>query len=261
MKEPSATVAHKSKNRPEPLTLHPNPPSARRAMTTLQNSPEARTAPKTMFHVNVSHHLAGFDSESAGSTMSCLPTQRRPDRKRVRAGEAMNWTRLPGTKGELLALEDAFTKDIPKGKLSILREAQATEAEFRKQAPRFEFLHLATHGFFTPKEVKFAFKRDDEDDLELRSLEETRQRFLGHHPGLLSGIVLAGGNRPKGEDDGVLTALEVAELDLLKVELAVLSACETELVRGGRRRRDPGPATRFSDRRGTQHHHQPVEGG
>ncbi len=57
-------------------------------------------------------------------------------------------------------------------------------------------------------------------------------------PGLLSGIALAGANvrpTPIGHDDGILTALEVAELDLSNVELAVLSACETGLgeVAGG----------------------------
>jgi CHAT domain-containing protein len=60
----------------------------------------------------------------------------------------------------------------------------------------------------------------------------------GYHPGLLSGIALAGANlrpTPLGQDDGILTALEVAELDLSGVELAVLSACETGLgeVAGG----------------------------
>ena len=50
-------------------------------------------------------------------------------------------------------------------------------------------------------------------------------------PGLLSGLVFAGANRhpdPVG-DDGLMTALEVAELDLRNVELATLSACETGL--------------------------------
>jgi CHAT domain-containing protein len=53
---------------------------------------------------------------------------------------------------------------------------------------------------------------------------------MGYHPGLLSGIVLAGANRPDEQgDDGVLTALEVSELDLRRTELVVLSACETGL--------------------------------
>jgi CHAT domain-containing protein len=48
---------------------------------------------------------------------------------------------------------------------------------------------------------------------------------------LLSGIVLAGANQePKeGEEDGILTALEVSEMELPKLELVVLSACETGL--------------------------------
>ena len=43
-----------------------------------------------------------------------------------------------------------------------------------------------------------------------------------------SGIVLAGANKTTEQgDDGVLTALDVAELDLRETKLAVLSACET----------------------------------
>ena len=60
---------------------------------------------------------------------------------------------------------------------------------------------------------------------------------------MLSGIALAGANRgaqPIDDrhrlgDDGILTALETAELDLSAAELVVLSACETGLgpVAGG----------------------------
>src|SRR5206468_3489393 len=56
---------------------------------------------------------------------------------------------------------------------------------------------------------------------------------------ILSGVVLAGANRGHdplaGGDDGVMTAEEVAELDLGATELVVLSACETGLgeVAGG----------------------------
>ena len=59
-------------------------------------------------------------------------------------------------------------------------------------------------------------------------------RPLGFHPGALSGIVLAGANRGAthiDESDGILTALEVAELDLSAAHLVVMSACETGLGR------------------------------
>jgi CHAT domain-containing protein len=65
----------------------------------------------------------------------------------------------------------------------------------------------------------------------------------GRNPLILSGIVLAGANRPPqtdawgapAGDDGILTAEEVAELELSGAELVVLSACETGLgdVAGG----------------------------
>jgi CHAT domain-containing protein len=42
-----------------------------------------------------------------------------------------------------------------------------------------------------------------------------------------SGLALAGANRQRIGDDGILTALEVAGLDLGGTELAVLSACES----------------------------------
>ena len=48
---------------------------------------------------------------------------------------------------------------------------------------------------------------------------------------LLSGLVLAGANHRQaageGEEDGILTAEEIAAMDLNGVEWAVLSACDT----------------------------------
>src|SRR5262249_7749216 len=55
-----------------------------------------------------------------------------------------------------------------------------------------------------------------------------RPEAAGRHPGLLSGVVLAGVNRPDPRpEETILTALEAAELDLGRGELVALSACDT----------------------------------
>ena len=51
----------------------------------------------------------------------------------------------------------------------------------------------------------------------------------GENPLLRSGIVLAGANKPDAKkfDDGYLTALELANLDLSATEMVVVSGCES----------------------------------
>ena len=58
-----------------------------------------------------------------------------------------------------------------------------------------------------------------------------RPRGGGENPLLLSGFALAGAKRRRaggtGDEDGIVTAEEIAAMDLHGVEWAVLSGCET----------------------------------
>jgi CHAT domain-containing protein len=103
----------------------------------------------------------------------------------------------------------------------LLVGTRATEAALDELAgPRV--LHLATHGFFVEGEVQ------------ANGPAEPAHGFEGL---LRSGIALAGANRKDvpSPQDGLVTALEFASLDLWGTKLVVLSACETGLgeVRAG----------------------------
>jgi CHAT domain-containing protein len=140
----------------------------------------------------------------------------------------------------------AFHQTHPTAAADEVRGAEATEAALRRRAPGKQYLHLATHGFFAPPELSSASQRP------ARTVNAPggptpaagpgepsglADGIIGLHPGLLSGLALAGANDagPAAEvptpNDGILTALEVAELDLSRAELVTLSGCETGLGR------------------------------
>lgn len=134
--------------------------------------------------------------------------------------------RLPATADEIAAVRDRFGQAFPAAPAEILSRSGATKAAFREEAPRHPWLHVATHGFFAPPGLRSVLgPAPGAGDF------FGRQGIAGFHPGLLWGLVLAGANQPQGPDaeSPILTALEVAELDLSHVRLAVLSACETGL--------------------------------
>jgi CHAT domain-containing protein/tetratricopeptide (TPR) repeat protein len=132
---------------------------------------------------------------------------------------------LPGTAAEA----EAIAPLLPNA--TIFTQAEATENALKQvQAP--EILHLATHGFFLtdvqrpePSGRGLGLVAVDGPGTPVAPAGVTVE-----NPLLRSGLALAGFNRrTSGSEDGVLTALEVAGLDLLGTRLVVLSACDTGL--------------------------------
>ncbi|QDU80141.1 CHAT domain protein [Polystyrenella longa] len=168
--------------------------------------------------------VGGVDFENLVTPEQEPETPKPKARRRRRAGGIYHWSDLPATRGEALTIANSFKGVYDDGNLTLLTDGNASEGNVRDKAPGAEYLHFATHAFFAPEELRSA-------------MEMTKGRGgdssvseMAYHPGLLSGLVFAGANQPVDQgDDGVLTALDVAELDLRRVELAVLSACETGL--------------------------------
>ncbi|MEO0853316.1 MAG: CHAT domain-containing protein, partial [Cyanobacteria bacterium J06648_11] len=140
-----------------------------------------------------------------------------PDRSHRRAGSlrGIKYGPLPFAEAEAEAIAPLF----PAARTFI--GADATETQL-KQVRSPQFLHLATHGFF----------EGDRSAIAPNSADPATEAGAIENPLLLSGLALAGfNNRRSGNEDGVLTALEVTGLDLQGTELVVLSACETGLGR------------------------------
>lgn len=125
---------------------------------------------------------------------------------------------LPETAEEARAIQ----QHLPGAR--VVMGADATEATLKALAAP-EVLHVATHGFFLPREhqspVDLASAWNDPEVASAAELQ-VENRLLR------SGLALAGANpRRSGEEDGLLTALEVSGLNLHGTKLVVLSACES----------------------------------
>ncbi|MGB0560498.1 MAG: CHAT domain-containing tetratricopeptide repeat protein [Spirulinaceae cyanobacterium] len=140
-----------------------------------------------------------------------------------RSGDALvNVRPLANTAAEGRKIQQLFPK------ATLLTQAAATETAI-KQSRSPEILHVATHGFFLniPQIAPADLNTQFFSTAELSDRPPTAHR---ENPLLRSGLALAGFNeRRSGSEDGVLTALEVASLDLSGTKLAVLSACDTGL--------------------------------
>lgn len=150
---------------------------------------------------------------------------------------SLHFDSLPGTRVEGRAVVQLWRKfgapvdTDPAQRHSVLHElagSTATESNFRLLAPGRYAIHLATHGFFLGADCvgRRARGATEPDEIALAGL-------MADSPLLLSGLALSGANTreqaPSAENDGILTAEEIASMNLAGVEWVVLSACETGL--------------------------------
>lgn len=135
------------------------------------------------------------------------------------------WGELPGTVHEISTLS-SLTSNAGIKTLSYIGEV-ATEEQFKALSGTSpDIIHVASHGF--------SYSPSDEN---LNSDDDLTDSMDGYYSVLqLSGLVLTGGNNvwqgkviPDSVEDGILTAEEIARLDLSNTDLVVLSACDTGL--------------------------------
>lgn len=135
---------------------------------------------------------------------------------------------LPGTGLEAQAIKphiSAYT-----GEQAVLYQKQYALERVAKSLHGPQIAAFATHGFFFP---------DQRTKLENQSLllaDTGRSVVLDttgtptENPLLRCGLLLSGCNDPGGsvgDDDGILTGMEIVGIDFRGTELVVLSACET----------------------------------
>jgi CHAT domain-containing protein/Flp pilus assembly protein TadD len=168
----------------------------------------------------VAQNLSG---ESAMDTSAASFNFYTSDTRSYRRGE---WSALPETQNEIDSVSGLLRSSGIN--LGTVNGPVATEEAFKAldgKSP--QVLHLATHGFFLP----VANLENKGNNSNIANTFTAQQ-----NPMFRSGLVLAGGNhawkgeaaKPKSED-GILTAYEIAQMDLSNTDLLVLSACETAL--------------------------------
>ena len=142
---------------------------------------------------------------------------------------------LDGTRAEIVAINDSFEQRFPRWPAPIASQSSSHQASGVRGDVALQLFALGDPRFFAPAELKSALASssgdqgsDSKSDLRGGSLD-----VAGYHPDSLCGLALAGANQQAepGQDDGILTALAVEELDLSHAQLATLSACETGLGR------------------------------
>ena len=165
--------------------------------------------------------LYDYDTSRIKKALEVLDSTTVASTYRAYRGDSWNylyWTKEESTKIQALLQVHHFNT-------TLRSQYNATEESVKRfgiQTASPRVLHLATHGFF--------FSEPSEEE------EQGPVFKSSDHPMVRSGLILAGGNRAwigeeplPDQEDGILTAMEISQMNLTNTELVVLSACETGL--------------------------------
>ena len=117
------------------------------------------------------------------------------------AFDKMQFHPLPGSLGEIKDISATWQRWNGRERTIVLTGGEATRSQFIEKAAQSRVLHVATHAFVLD------------------------QKCGNGNPLMHSGLVFAGANKTR--DASVLTAQQIASLDLRGVDWAVLSACNS----------------------------------
>ena len=173
-----------------------------------------------------------YDAEGHGSPDAvavAAPIEMSNSADGTRSAAPLRFPELPAARVEAREVSELFASTFEVEPV-LLEGEQATKATLFDAATGTRFVHLATHGWFAPDSVKSTVDAQPARGGFMRmSVEE---RVTGFAPMTLCGLALVGANRgvdAQGRVKGILTAEELCTLDLSACELAVLSACETNV--------------------------------
>jgi len=137
------------------------------------------------------------------------------------------WYALPGTRLEVEAIAETYCRAFPTSRSPTTvtgadLNAELFKARFHGASP-WRYVHLATHAFSGPDARGGSASGPSISELK----KHGEAWFMNRNPLLRSGLVLAQANEPAAR--AILTAEEVATLNMRGTELVVLSACKTGL--------------------------------
>ena len=115
--------------------------------------------------------------------------------------------------------------------------SEASEESFKNLSGiATEIIHIATHGFYWSEEQAHRAATNNDNLFFMNPIGENIPRYREDIALTRSGLCMAGANNafygdiiPDSVDDGILTAREIAQLNLRGTDLVVLSACQSAL--------------------------------